>query len=123
MYQRDIPRRPIVINRAQFVDEVFDLGQKYKHGCDTIMNAVEIGDYFVSFIGPRVPYMGPMTEGIMNSKLGMKELIQDLVPQEYSIELAHVVTIMAAKINEDKGYCYIIEAAIHTGRWRVRGGE
>lgn len=96
MYQRDIPKFPVKINRREFVNYVFDLGRRYNHGYDTIITSVEIGDKFVSYTGHRESYV--------DQKYYCHDIILNLVPQEYSIELAHVVTVIAAKCNEDFGY-------------------
>lgn len=150
MFQRDIPKLPIPISRDIFVDLVFDLGRENSHGYDTIIAAVQLGDYFVSFTGSRVIYrkLVEVEKDTYNVKktalkrfLDLRDLdyrqkgeiideilmerkrtfMDEPVPQVYSIELAHVVSVIAAKCNEDfSGYrtreaifetdnCYIIK--------------
>lgn len=57
MYQRDIPKLPKIITRDEFVNIVFDLGQRYQHGYDTIVASVQLADYFVSFKELRHPFI------------------------------------------------------------------
>ncbi|CAH6419425.1 Hypothetical protein HVR_LOCUS620 [uncultured virus] len=58
MYQRDIPKLPTKITREEFVNEIFNLGHDSNHNYDTMMLAVQVGDYFVDYQGPRTPYIG-----------------------------------------------------------------
>lgn len=153
MYQRDIPKLPESISRYDFVELAFDLGRIHMHGYDTIVAAVQIGDYFVSFSGKRKSYRplsaldklkyrvrkGELTEKCNTlSFSGEIELEQDIragqypmeildtpVPQIYSVELAHVVTVISAKINEefDHGYNSIRSALFDTENAYVRKME
>ena len=150
MFQRDTPKLPIPVSRGTFVDLVFDLGKENSHGYDTIIAAVQLGDYFVSFTGPRVIYRKLMevekikynTEKLaLKRSLNLRNLdygqkgqiinkileerkptfIDEPTPQVYSVELAHVVSVIAAKCNEDfSGYrtheaifetdnCYVVK--------------
>ena len=108
MHQRDIPKLPTKIDRKEFVDIIFDLGLSSMHGYDTIVAAVQLGDKFVSYSGSRISFndtrFGSYDIDIMNQP----------VPQEYSAELAHVVTIITCKVNEDNGYMDIKEAIYET---------
>jgi len=113
MYKRNIPHLPEKINRCEFVNIIFDIGLEYQHGYDTLMIAVEIGDYFVSYDGPR--------ESLM--KKSSKNMIRNPAPQEYSKELAYVTTVIAAKYNEDNGYDLIENATIDTENSYVRKME
>lgn len=151
MYQRDIPRIPETISRDMFVDIVFELGKTYQHGYDTIVAAVQIADYFLSFSGERIVYR-PFSQvdrvkyralkdeftcnsigfaGEIKLEAHIKkeqnpiELLDDLVPQVYSVELAHVVTVISAKLNEefDHGYNSIRSAAYDTENSYVRKME
>ena len=130
MYQRNIPRLPKIISREAFVDRIFDLGQQYQHGYDTIMTAVEIGDFFITYKGKRVSHLGQFSEltnqpSANTNSVGPREPSVDLVkenqrklmimcvPQVYSEELAYVVTVISACANEDHNYSYsdIVDAA------------
>lgn len=96
MYLHDEPYLPKEINRNKFVDIIFDLGYYNQHRYDTIIAAVQIGDYFVSYKGKRTPYI-PISSKIDISKY---DFMKELVPQIYSEELAHVVTTISSSINE-----------------------
>ena len=131
MYRRDIPKLPTPISRDEFVELVFILGRENSHGYDTIVAAVQIGDHFISYSQPRIPYRkltptekmqlkrkkrrfkqifgikilnlnveAMLTKKMLNDR-GPGTFMDELVPQIYSIELAHVVTVIAAKCNED----------------------
>ena len=96
MYQHDIPKLPTPITRNSYVDLVFDIGLEYSHGYDTIVMSVEIGDAFVLYKGNRSPFIPTAHTNF--------EIMNQLVPQEYSIELAHITTVTVAKFNETGGY-------------------
>jgi len=85
LYERDIDRQLCYIERLDFVDYVFKMGVDYDHGYDTIVLSIQIADDYVK-----------------SSK------------NKYSIELAHVVSILSAKYNEDFGYKLIYLAADDT---------
>lgn len=117
MYQRDTPKLPIPIPRNEFVELVFDIGYQYMHGYDSIVSAVQIGDYFVSYTGQRSSYCKFSPED--QPEKSMKETIEktfmdELVPQVYSVELAYVVTVLSGKYNEDFGYRNISRASFDT---------
>ena len=151
MYSRDIPKLPNAIPREQFVQLVFELGFNYRHGYDSIIAAVQLGDYFVSFTGPRLPYL-KLTGDEENQRFNqdyrrvkrefsvmgygskpnfgtkallinqicaerkIKTFMDEPIPQVYSIELAHVVTVIMGKGNEDhnQGYNSTKQAIINT---------
>lgn len=123
MYQCDIPKLPTEISRNEFVENVFDIGRKNNHRYDTIIASVMLGDKFVSYEGKRIPYVELNNKTFsadsgsddpdellnetfdkINGNLQLKELIDNLVPQIYSLELACVVSLIVAKYNEDSGY-------------------
>ena len=108
MHQRDIPKLPTKIDRKEFVDIIFDLGLSSMHGYDTIVAAVQLGDKFVSYSGPRISFND------IQSGSSDIDIMNQPVPQEYSTELAHVVTIITCKVNEDNGYMDIKEAIYET---------
>lgn len=151
MYARDTPRLPIPISRDQFVKIIFELGYLSEHGYDTIVGSVQLGDYFVAFSGPREPFIeltreeqllmkkeqliaegkesdmgleGRITDVILSAR-NPKTFMDELVPQVYSNELAHVVTVLVAKYNEDfhHGYRSINLAVFDTGNYYVRKME
>lgn len=95
IYKRHIPHMPKKIKRDEFISIVFEIGFRNGHSCDTVMIAVKIGDYFISYKGSRTSYCGSSNDPIM----------LDIVPQYYSEELAYTVSILSAKFNEDGG-CY-----------------
>jgi hypothetical protein len=97
------------------------------------MASIQLGDYFVNFNGIRNPFIGlndierkiykeekcrrkesnlqingqrkeSILEYIMNRR--EKTFMDELVPQIYSEELAHVTTLIIAKYNEDHGYIH-----------------
>jgi hypothetical protein len=111
MYQRDIPKLPIRISRSHFVDEIFYLGIHYQHGYDTIVASVQLGDFFVNYSQPRSFCYRPSTKDYYVWK---DKLLATPCPQFYSIELAHVVTVIIAKFNEDYGYINTTNAIINT---------
>jgi hypothetical protein len=98
MYQWDIPHLPEKISRQEYVDIIFNIGHKHRHGYATIISAVQLGDFFVSFTGPRISVSNN------NDSYDLYDIMNELVPQVYSIELAYVTTIITAKFNEDYGY-------------------
>lgn len=118
MYTRNISRLPEEISRDEFVNIVFDLGLMHQHGCDTIVASVELGDYFVSFRGNRIPFVQLTKKERMKRKSREKKgervekttFKEEVIPQVYSVELAHVVTIIIAKYNEDDGYNWTDDA-------------
>lgn len=115
MYQRDIPRLPIQISREKFVDLVFDIGREYCHEYNSIVASVILGDKFVTYTGPRKPFIDGLSEHLSGFRgPSSPEIINELVPQIYSEELAHVVTVLVAKHNEDNGYQYTNEAIVDT---------
>jgi len=93
MYQRDISHLPTKISRDHFIDLIFDIGTRYSHGYDSIVASVQLGDYFVNYKGTRKPFYNNDTSSS-----------NELSEQIYSTELAHVVTVIIAKFNEDYGY-------------------
>lgn len=100
-YTRNIPKQPVPITRACFVDLIFDLGEQADHSYSSIMAAVELGDAFVNYRGPRTPYLLRASLDDQSIDAG---LCESPVPQVYSVELAHAVSVIIAKINEDYGY-------------------
>lgn len=74
MYEWDFIKKPDVITRESFVEMVFEIGSSYNHGYDSIIASVQLGDQYID-----------MTNNI------------------YSSELAHVVTLIIGKFNEDHG--------------------
>lgn len=71
------------ISHLRYINEIIDIGISYEHEYDTILTAIQIGDYFIK------------------TSVGVK----------YSLELAHVASILAAKSNEDFGYRSTLIAA------------
>jgi hypothetical protein len=136
MYSYQIPRLPTQISREEFVELVFDLGRENSHGYDTTIASVQLGDYFVSFDGPRIPHVILTFDERIRVKrdkfreqqalrakgetidMGLKAriisriiaerpnktFVDEPLPQVYSIELAHVVSVILAKYNETIGY-------------------
>lgn len=136
MYRSSVPHLPVEISREEFVELVFDLGRIHSHGYDTIVASVELGDYFVSFPGPREPFieltneekarirtekirakreihlLGGKSDFGLEARITakiiaartVKTFLDEPVPQIYSIELAHVVSVIVAKYNETAGY-------------------
>lgn len=107
MYQRDIPHLPVKIDRDQFVEIIFHLGLIHRHGYDTIVASVQLGDMFIS-------YPTQETNRIISSSSDMSNIMNGPVPRIYSSELAYTVTVVAAKANEDYGYMNIKDAIIDT---------
>lgn len=106
MYARDIPRLPESVSREVFVNTLFDIGLLYQCSCDTLLSAVTIGDAFVSHkfsIPPHRlianPLLTPDKADILNQPL----------PQTYSIDLAHVSLCISSSIHEES--CYSIDDA------------
>lgn len=99
MYLWDTPTVPTKIRRTEFVQEVFNINRDYDHSVETAIVAVAIGDDFVNFVGPRILHV--------HNKY---KTTNELVSQIYSLELAHTATVIAAKFNEDFGYCNINDA-------------
>lgn len=92
MYKRDNIKNPQQCNRDKFISEVIYLNHHYGHTYDTALMSIKIGDDFCQC-----------------KKLGTIYINKDInlnyqVERIYSVELAHVSTIIAAKINEDHGY-------------------
>ena len=104
MYRRDIPHIPNIIPRNKFVDEIFQLGLNLGHGYDTLITAVIIGDNFVSFNGERSPYKYYKENNRDKLTEEQIKLINELVPQEYSRELAHVSFVISSNLIDDWGY-------------------
>jgi len=105
MHLRDIPHLPIEISRKEFVKIVFDVGLIHTHGYDTIIAAVDIGDRFVEYSGSRESYT---RKHKYNSDYD--KILSLPIEQIYSKELAYIVTVIAAKSNEDDGYNDTVEA-------------
>lgn len=99
MYKRDIARLPEAIPRSDFVDLIFTIGDEHCHGYDTIVAAVQIGDSFVHYSKKWDPFIPDNT----NPNTPINPVLQECVPQCYSVELAYVATILSAKLNEDLG--------------------
>lgn len=105
MYACDNVLAPKSISRAAFVEKCFDLGLEFDHGYNTIIAAVNIGDDFCSFNRPWK--ICDWIETVKNEEYEIDDYILKLpVQQIYSVELAHVVTLLTAKIHEDDGYCF-----------------
>ena len=144
MYQRDVSTLPIEISRDDFVDIIVEIGSIYNHTIETTVAAVILGDYFISFNSPRSPYIpsNRRKKDVINTKnILAQSTINNLTPlptqsvkhvyksrdipfnepisQIYSIELAHVVTVIAAKYNEDYGYRNIKQACFDTNNYYV----
>lgn len=81
MYTWEIVREETFIPRTSYIQIIFDISRRYGHNYDTVISAVLIGDKFIN-----------------------------LSKKCYSIELAHVVTILSCKLNEDSGYDSLSEA-------------
>lgn len=148
MYQRDIAKLPVPIDRTDFIELVFDIGREHRHGYDTIVASVQIGDWFVNYKGER-NCLRPLTnqerliveeekleisrktniryfdmssdveDECINKVVSQRqqdEIMDKLVPQVYSTELACVVTLIACKCNEDfnSGYCHTDAAVSDT---------
>lgn len=111
MYQREIAKLPTEISREDFVEKIFDLGFDQNHEYDTIMLAVQIGDFFVKYDGHRIPHTSWKRKEIVESKLSKRDprcdpdgIADILAIQKYSDELVHTVTAIASDYNEDDGY-------------------
>lgn len=111
MYRRDIAHLPSPIERSEYVRCIFELGWRHDHSAETMMNAVLLGDYFVSYSGIRTPYH--------LFSLHKSKLLEKVVPPVYSIELSHVVSVLSAKLNEDRGYDSIKVVASETQNYVV----
>lgn len=114
MYHRDIPKLPLGISRPEFVHEIFDLGTHYSHGYDTIVATVQLGDFFVNSPNHRDFLFIPFTEKEQQLWKDYQELLTTPCSQIYSTELAHVVTVIIAKYNEDEGYINTTDVLITT---------
>jgi hypothetical protein len=99
MYERNNIKNPKLCKRDEFINEIVYLNQHYGHNYDTALMSIKIGDDFCQ----------TNKEG----KIYTNKYIKLNYPSEriYSIELAHVVTIISAKINEDTRYSETINAA------------
>lgn len=124
VYQREIPTLPKEISRKTFVREIFYLGYDRHHEYNTIMLAIQIGDFFVNYKGKRVPYIGwkrrehstkyrsRTTDKIIiknvlsnrDPKYDPHKIADILCDQIYSYELIYTATAIAADYNEDNGY-------------------
>ncbi|MEM2986521.1 MAG: hypothetical protein QXV60_00270 [Nitrososphaerota archaeon] len=80
----------ITIHREEFINIVFNIGLDCSHQYDTIVSSVILGDKFVAL-----------------KNIG------------YSVELAHVVSVLLAKYKEDFGYSNTIDAIINTGNRKI----
>ncbi len=114
MYLRDIPRLPIEISRSNFVNEVFELGTFHQHGYHNIIASVQLGDFFVNYPHPRTYIFQPFTPKEIDLWEDHQLLLTKPCPQFYSIELAHVVTVIISKFNEDYGYHKTFDAISNT---------
>lgn len=153
MYSRDMPKLPVSISRNEFVELVFSLGYENSHGYDTIVATVQLGDYFVSYSGPRTPYreFTSIERNLLRDRRRQLKCIQgtldfatesrlvdeilaartehtfmdECVSQIYSVELAHIATIIVAKYNEDfgSGYRFTNKAISDTVNCYVRKME
>lgn len=85
MYQSSLIKDPINITREEFINTVFNIGMEYSHGYDTVVSSVILGDMFVK-----------------NSNV-------------YTLELAHIVSVLMAKCNEDSGYLSTKKALANVG--------
>jgi len=102
MYQREIPHLPIKISRQQFVDEIFVVGMDCGYGCDSIMTAVDVADYFVSYEESRTPYTGWQFGQQTKKENYLKyNFMNEVVPQVYSRELVYVIISVISMANED----------------------
>ncbi len=110
MYRRDIAHLPKAIDRVAWVNLIFELGRFHSHNYETTINAVLIGEHFMQYEEPRTPYTY-----LKNTS----PILKTIVPQTYSVELAHVVTVIAAKFNEDSGYVSTLSAANNTNNYYV----
>lgn len=104
MYKREVPHLPKTVSREQFVSEIFDLGLRFEYECDTLVTAVEIGDRFVSYKGDRVPYKDYKRANRNYLTPQQINIIEELVPQVYSRELAHISLVISANFHEDVAY-------------------
>lgn len=104
MYLRDIPHLPKAILRKEFVKCVFDIGYLQDFSPCTLITAVKIGDNFVSFTGPRFSYKSCKLSKRREMSSDEINILEDLVPQVYSIELAHVALSISSLFNEDETY-------------------
>lgn len=82
MYTHDIPRSFTSLSRSECLDECLRLAKENQHAPDTLLSAVHLADRYSA--------------------------IENTESQGYSQELAHIVTVLAAKAHEDKGYSSII---------------
>lgn len=100
MYQRENNFIPLTVKRSVYIEVILDIAHLHEFSLSTILTAINIGDIYV------------------NSKL---DNLYPNFPQEiYSSELAMVCCVLAAKVNEDKGYRQIIDAVIDSENSYVR---
>jgi hypothetical protein len=94
MYASDFYKTPRSFSRKKFIEKIFKISNN-NYDYDTLLIAVEIGDYFVSFKGER------KTCNWINFNEEEKNIISSPTPQKYSLELSHVSLCIATKFNED----------------------
>lgn len=79
MYTHDLPKSFNYLTRSACLSECLRLAKEHQHAPDTLLSAMHLADRYVN---------------------ASKE--------NYSQELAHIVTVLAAKAHEDKGYSSVI---------------
>jgi hypothetical protein len=80
LHERDITKPLTLIERNNMIDIIFDIGINNGHHYDAIVLSVQVADIYV-----------------------------DSLDKNYSLELAHVVSVLAAKFNEDHGYKSLLD--------------
>jgi hypothetical protein len=103
MYQWEQPHLPIAISREDFVDIIFDIGLYNLYNYDTVVSSVQLGDSFVEYIGPRNPYVDKLQLEKFPINSYERDILEKLVPQEYSKELAYAVTVIMGKFLDERG--------------------
>ncbi len=109
MYKCNIPD---VVCRDAFVDMIFDIGEDYEVGYDTMVNAVKIGDDFMYSTYKKqrfVLYNKDIKKMYKTFHENENEMIQfnsdhpciKYVDKNYSIELAIVCIVISSKLNEE----------------------
>lgn len=113
MYNYEKCFEPLEITRNEFIEKIFTLGSENNHGLDSIIESVQLGDLFVNNTKDYIPY-------VYNKKIGSNNFtFIDKSEQIYSNELAHIVTIIIAKFNEDNGYNNTFRGIMDTSNFYI----
>lgn len=103
MYKREILKSPKKITRRNFVKTIFDVGYLNGSGYDTMMIAVQVGDFFINYKDRRIAYKG-WKKKMRNSSNDPEGIADKKCRRIYSKELAHTVIVIAEEFNEDHAY-------------------